>query len=55
MTPREAFEALYRANSESPDFIINDMLVKGADGEYWHQATRTAFIWFTRGLNHEKA
>lgn len=43
------FEAFYREQSESPVFIVNDMLVKDADGEYFHLATRTAFKFFKGG------
>lgn len=43
------FEAEYRAQARSPVFIVDDALVKGADGEYFHLATRTAFKFFKAG------
>lgn len=43
------FEASYRAQARSPVFIVDDALVKGADGEYFHLATRTAFKFFKAG------
>lgn len=43
------FEAFYREQSDRPVFIVNDMLVKDADGEYFHLATRTAFKFFKGG------
>lgn len=46
----ELFERLFREQSNSPEFIVNDLLVKGADGEYWHPQTRIAFKWFQLGL-----
>jgi hypothetical protein len=47
---KELFEQVFRNMSEAPEFITNDLLVKGADGEYWHQKTRDAFKWFQLGL-----
>lgn len=43
------FEAAYRAQTTSQVFIVNDMLVKDADGEYFHLATRAAFKFFKLG------
>lgn len=43
------FEAAYRAQATSPVFIVNDMLVKDANGEYFHLATRAAFKFFKLG------
>lgn len=53
----QEFEEAFRAQSDAPDFIINDLLVKGADGQYWHQKTRDAFKWFKigKGEQDEKA
>lgn len=48
-TPEELFEAAYRAQAKSPVFIVDDALLKGADGEYFHLATRTAFKFFKAG------
>lgn len=45
----ELFEAAYRAQATSPVFIVDDVLVRGADGEYFHLATRTAFKFFKMG------
>lgn len=45
----ELFEAAYRAQAKSPVFIVDDALLKGADGEYFHLATRTAFKFFKAG------
>lgn len=45
----QLFEAAYRAQATSPVFIVNDMLVKDADGEYFHLATRVAFNFFKLG------
>lgn len=42
----ELFERMFREQSDAPEFIVNDLLVKGADGEYWHPQTRIAFKWF---------
>lgn len=44
------FEQLFRAaRSEDPEFITNDLLVKGANGEYWNAGTQTKYEWFKVG------
>lgn len=45
----QLFEAAYRTQAKSPVFIVDDALLKGADGEYFHLATRTAFKFFKAG------
>ena len=43
------FEAAFRAQATGPVFIVNDMLVKDADGEYFHLATKQYFKFFKLG------
>lgn len=40
---RALFEQQYRANSTSPIFIVNDQLLVGADGLYFHKHVRAQF------------
>lgn len=43
---RALFEQQYRANSTSPIFIVNDQLLTGADGQYFHKHVRAEFDTF---------
>lgn len=45
----ELFEAAYRAQSTGPAFIVDDALLKDADGNYFHLATRQYFKFFKMG------
>jgi hypothetical protein len=40
---RALFEQQYRANSKSSVFIVNDQLLTGADGQYFHKHVREQF------------
>lgn len=40
---RALFEQQYRANSTSSIFIVNDQLLTGADGKYFHKRVRDQF------------
>lgn len=40
---RALFEQQYRANSTSAIFIVNDQLLTGADGKYFHKHVRAEF------------
>lgn len=40
---RALFEQQFRANSKSSAFIVNDQLLPGADGQYFHKHIREQF------------
>lgn len=46
----KTFEELFRAqHAGTPEFRVNDALVKGANGEYWNAQVRHQYEWFKTG------
>jgi len=56
MTPLEqAFERFYLRDRDPNSPITRDALVRGADGQYFHQHTRTYLAYFEAGFDHGMA
>lgn len=56
MTPLEqAFERFYLRDRDPNSPITRDALVRGADGQYFHQHTRTYLAYFEAGFGHGMA
>jgi len=52
----KTFEELFRAqHAGTPEFRVNDALVKGANGEYWNAQVRHQYEWFKTGQAQSKA